>query len=156
MRFSGNRRNSSQNYGKTCKAALNQAFYKCGLITLTEPPVLQKQFALQEHIHDRTPEYDGIFCNTDSLACRVRDFLSGQGVTVPRDVQIIGYDGLQDYAAGRYPCSTIVQPISQMAETAVNLLFNRGGIPSPANVCLPVAYAAGGTARDISGGFAGI
>ena len=49
---------------------------------------------LQEHIHDGTPEYDGIFCNTDSLACRVRDFLAGQSVTVPRDVQIIGYDGL--------------------------------------------------------------
>lgn len=98
---------------------------------------------------------DSYICNTDSLACRVRDFLSGQGVTVPRDVQIIGYDGLQDYAAVRYPCSTIVQPISQMAETAVNLLFNRGGIPAPANVCLPVVYAAGGTTRDTSGGFTG-
>lgn len=103
---------------------------------------------LREHIHDGKLEFDGIFCNTDSLACRVRDFLAQQGVCVPRDVQMIGYDGLRDYATGRYPCSTIVQPISQMAETAVNLLLNMGSFPAPANVCLPVAYAAGGTTRD--------
>ena len=103
---------------------------------------------LREHIHDGKPEYDGIFCNSDSLACRVYDFLAEQGVSVPRDVQIIGYDGLKNYATGRYLCSTIVQPISQMAETAVNLLLNTGSFPAPANVCLPVAYAPGGTTRE--------
>ena len=38
---------------------------------------------------------DSYICNTDSLACRVRGFLAGQGVTLPRDVQIIGYDGFR-------------------------------------------------------------
>ena len=35
MRFSGNRRNSSQNWGEPRKAAPNQTFYKCCLITPT-------------------------------------------------------------------------------------------------------------------------
>lgn len=103
---------------------------------------------LLEHIRDGKPDFDGIFCNTDGLACRVRDFLTGHGVGVPADVQIIGYDGLADYATGRYPVSTIVQPIARMAETAVKLLLAADSIPAPANVCLPVRYAWGGTTKE--------
>ena len=103
---------------------------------------------LQEHIRDGKADFDGIFCNTDRLTCRVRDFLTENGVKVPQDVQLIGYDGITDYATGRYTCSTIVQPIAQMAETAVSLLLDSTGIASPANVILPVHYARGGTTRE--------
>lgn len=102
---------------------------------------------LREHIRDGRADFDGIFCNTDGLACRVFDFLKAQGIRIPEDVQIIGFDGLADYATGRYPCSTIVQPIAQMAETAVGLLLSGDNMPSPANVCLPVRYEWGGTTR---------
>lgn len=103
---------------------------------------------LQDHIHNGKLDYDGIFCNTDSLALRVIRFLGEQNVRVPQDVQIIGYDGLREYATGRYPCSTIVQPISQMAETAVRLLLFADDSLSPGNVCLPVHYAYGGTTKE--------
>lgn len=103
---------------------------------------------LSEHIHDRKLDFDGIFCNTDGLACRVIAFLAEHGLRVPQDVQIIGYDGLADYATGRYPCSTIVQPVSRMAEEAVRLLLDAADIPEPVNICLPVHYAFGGTTLD--------
>lgn len=103
---------------------------------------------LQEHLREGRLDFDGIFCNTDRLACRVRAFLSEQGVNIPQDVQLIGYDGITDYATGRYACSTIVQPIAQMAETAVRLLLDNGGAVSPSTVCLPVRYAQGGTTRE--------
>ena len=103
---------------------------------------------LQDHIHNGKLDYDGIFCNTDSLALRVIRFLGEQNVRVPQNVQIIGYDGLREYATGRYPCSTIVQPISQMAETAVRLLLFADDSLSPGNVCLPVHYAYGGTTKE--------
>jgi len=103
---------------------------------------------LQEHLREGRLDFDGIFCNTDRLACRVRAFLSEQGVNIPQDVQLIGYDGITDYATGRYACSTIVQPIAQMAETAVRLLLDNGGAVPPSTVCLPVRYAQGGTTRE--------
>ena len=103
---------------------------------------------LLRHIRDGVPDFDGIFCNTDRLACRMRDFLLGQGIRIPEDIQLIGYDGITDYATGRYTCSTIVQPIAQIAETAVSLLLDTTGLAVPTSICLPVRYAPGGTTRD--------
>ena len=103
---------------------------------------------LLEHIRAGRLDFDEIFCNTDRLACRVRDFLTACGVRIPEDVQLIGYDGIRNYATGRYDCSTIVQPIPQIAETAVKLLLEGRGASSPVNVCLPVEYAPGGTTRE--------
>lgn len=105
---------------------------------------------LQEHLKEGRLDFDGIFCNTDRLACRVRVFLTEQGVAIPRDVQLIGYDGITDYATGRYSCSTIVQPIAQIAETAVRLLLEEEDGFTPANICLPVRYAWGGTTSEES------
>lgn len=68
-----------------------------------------------------------------------------RGIRIPEDVQVIGYDGILDFATGRYVCSTIVQPVADMAETAVHLLLH--GDNTPANVSLPVQYARGGTTK---------
>lgn len=103
---------------------------------------------LLEHLREGHLDFDGIFCNTDRLTCRVRAFLSEHGVDIPQDVQLIGFDGITDYATGHYVCSTIVQPIAQMAETAVKLLLEDSGSAPPSTVCLPVHYAPGGTTRE--------
>ena len=93
-------------------------------------------------------EFDGIFCNSDGLAVRVCEFLRKQGIRIPEDVQIIGYDGIVDFATGRYICSTIVQPISEMAQTAVKSLLSGDSALFPANISLPVYFASGGTTRE--------
>ena len=109
----------------------------------TEAPFFQ---FLEEHIQDGKLEFDGIFCNSDGLAVRVCEFLRKQGIRIPADVQIIGYDGIIDFATRRYICSTIVQPVAEMAETAVRFLLN--GDNAPANISLPVRFASGGTTRE--------
>lgn len=109
----------------------------------TEAPFFQ---FLEEHIQDGKLEFDGIFCNSDGLAVRVCEFLRKQGIRIPEDVQIIGYDGIIDFATRRYICSTIVQPVAEMAETAVRFLLN--GDNAPANISLPVRFASGGTTRE--------
>ena len=101
---------------------------------------------LEEHIQDGKLEFDGIFCNTDGLAVRVCEFLRSREIRIPEDVQIIGYDGIVDFATGRYICSTIVQPVAEIAETAVRFLLN--GDNAPANISLPVYFAPGGTTRE--------
>ena len=109
----------------------------------TEAPFFQ---FLEEHIQGGKLEFDGIFCNSDGLAVRVCEFLRKQGIRIPEDVQIIGYDGIIDFATRRYICSTIVQPVAEMAETAVRFLLN--GDNAPANISLPVRFASGGTTRE--------
>lgn len=103
---------------------------------------------LEEHIQDGKLEFDGIFCNSDGLAVRVCEFLRSKEIRIPEDVQIIGYDGIVDFATGRYICSTIVQPVSEMAQTAVKSLLSGDSALSPANISLPVHYAPGGTTRE--------
>lgn len=109
----------------------------------TEAPFYQ---FLEEHIREGKLEFDGIFCNSDGLAVRVCEFLRSRGIRVPEDVQIIGYDGIINFATRRYFCSTIVQPVTEMAETAVRFLLNEDN--APANISLPVYFAPGGTTRE--------
>ena len=102
---------------------------------------------LEEYIRNGKLDFDGIFCKADWLAVRVRSFLESKGIRVPENVQIIGYDGVPDYNTGALPCSTIVQPISLMAETAVDLILNAKENPAPVSISLPVKFAYGGTTK---------
>ncbi len=111
----------------------------------TEEPFYQ---FLEAHIQEGKLAFDGIFCNSDGLAVRVCEFLKDRGIHAPEDVQIIGYDGIVDYATGRYTCSTIVQPVNEMAEAAVSLLLNQQGALVPRNISLSVFFAPGGTTRE--------
>ncbi len=103
---------------------------------------------LSDHIHDGVFDFDGIFCNSDLLACKVIAFLRERGVRIPEQVQVIGYDGIKDNYSESYVCSTIEQPIAQMAETAVSVLLDDPGKSEGMNICLPVRYVSGGTTRE--------
>lgn len=103
---------------------------------------------LDEHILSGTIEYDGIFCNSDALACRVLNYLREHGIDVPGQVQIIGYGGIIDYFTNEVVCSTIQQPISQIADAAINLLFDFSGNTSGLNICLPVTFVSAGTTKE--------
>ena len=103
---------------------------------------------LAEHIHGGVFDYDGIFCNTDRLCYEIQKRLEGLGIHVPADVQMIGYDGIRKFDSDELFCSTIIQPVDQMAQTAVDLLLDDDRSSLPALICLPVRYQPGGTTRD--------
>ena len=103
---------------------------------------------LADHFREGRLDYDGIFCITDKLACEVREIVEGMGLSVPGDVQIIGFDGIRQFGLGRYMCSTIVQPVAEIADMCVEYLTQDPGRIRPQLACLPVAYAPGGTTRD--------
>ena len=100
---------------------------------------------LSEHIHGGSLSFDGIFCVTDRLAYSVIQTLRRLNQRVPEDVQIIGYDGVRLFGNIDYVCSTIVQPLPEMAEMCVELLLRENMKAKPPLVCLPVTYAYGGT-----------
>lgn len=102
---------------------------------------------LQEHIHGGMLDFDGIFCVTDSLAYQISNSLRRMGIRIPEDVQIIGYDGVRCFGDMELYCSTIVQPVDEIAETCVSMLLEQNLGKTPSLVCLPVSYAYGGTTK---------
>ncbi len=102
----------------------------------------------RSHIRDGRLEIDGIFCSTDLVAWKMQHILEEMGFRVPEDVQIIGFDGIRRFGDEALYCSTIVQPVQKIAETAVDLLLTKDRTNIPALVCLPVSYAPGGTTRE--------
>jgi len=103
---------------------------------------------LSEHIHNGKLEFDGIFCVTDLIAYEVINILKKLQIRVPEDVQVIGYDGVRMFGNREYVCSTIVQPVREIAEMCVELLLQENMTAKPPLVCLPVSYAYGGTTRE--------
>ena len=103
---------------------------------------------LEEHICGEKQEYDGIFCSSDLLANQIKRFINERGVSVPDQVQIIGYDGIPDRFTNGLTCSSIEQPLAKIADAAVDLILNFNGTSEGANICLPVKYVPGGTTKD--------
>ena len=91
--------------------------------------------------------FEGIFCVTDGLAYIVIKMLRNLGLRVPEDVQVIGFDGIR-YFNQDYICSTIVQPVPEIARMCVDLLLQENMLVRPPLICLPVTYGAGGTTRE--------
>lgn len=102
----------------------------------------------RKHMVNKKLDIDGIFCSTDLLAWEIQRMLAELGVRVPKDVQIIGFDGIRHFGGGALYCSTIVQPVEKLAETAVDMLLTKDRSNIPVMVFLPVTYAPGGTTRE--------
>ena len=64
------------------------------------------------------------------------------------DVQIVGYDGAQCFGNQEYYCSTIIQPVEEMARLCVDLVLQSAPQSVPCLLQLPVTYASGGSTRD--------
>ena len=103
---------------------------------------------LQEHLHNGKLDFDGIFCVTDTLAHQILGSLKAMGLRVPEDVQVIGYDGIRHFGDLEYTCSTIVQPVEEMAQACVSMVLAEDENKAPSLVCLPVTYGYGGTTRE--------
>lgn len=103
---------------------------------------------LSEHMTQGKLSFDGIFCVTDKVACYIVKVLQGMGLRIPEDVQIIGFDGIRQFGDSEHICSTIVQPVLEIAQECVNLLLQESASARPPLICLPVSYAYGGTTLD--------
>jgi LacI family transcriptional regulator len=79
--------------------------------------------ALRTLLAHGTP--DAIFCANDILAFGVIDGLRDQGLRVPDDVWVIGYDDIQLASWGAYSLTTIRQDIPRSAAIAARLLIGR-------------------------------
>ena len=91
---------------------------------------------------------DGIFCVTDKVAYYVMKALRRMNLRIPEDVQVIGFDGIRQMGDFDYICSTIVQPVEEMARISIGLLFQEPSSARLHTYCLPVTYVCGGSTRE--------
>lgn len=134
--------------GDGFQAACQQAGVSCDVLRLRDADGYAPfQSFLLDHLREGRLDYDGIFCNTDRLAYHVCHMLAELGVRVPEDVQIIGFDGIRRFGSETLYCSTIAQPVEQIAETAVDILLQEDRAHLPSLICLPVTYISDGTTK---------
>ncbi len=79
-----------------------------------------------------------IFATTDMLAIGVMHAAHGLGLDLPRDVSILGYDGVLESSVTFPTLSTIAQPIEEMGRIAATTLIEhmRGTVRTPRQVVL--------------------
>jgi len=68
---------------------------------------------------------DGLFCFNDDMAIAAFRVLRDLGLNVPKDVAIVGCDGIEDTEYTDPRITTIVQPIEELSVVAWRLLENR-------------------------------
>ncbi|ELC8442317.1 LacI family DNA-binding transcriptional regulator [Clostridium perfringens] len=93
-------------------------------------------------------KFDGIFAITDSHANDIIEKLEEINISVPNDVQIIGYDGAKVNEKASIKISTIRQPLDLIAEKAVynlNKVINKEAISK--ETLLPVKFIKGYTTK---------
>jgi DNA-binding LacI/PurR family transcriptional regulator len=64
----------------------------------------------------------GVICSSDLMAIGVLQEAVAQGLRVPDDLSVVGFDGIEAAAWTSPPLTTVEQPIEEIAETAVNAL----------------------------------
>lgn len=67
----------------------------------------------------------GFFCLNDFIAAATVQALVRQGLAVPRDAAVIGFDGLAFGALTAPSLATVAQPVARLAEAAAQLLTDR-------------------------------
>lgn len=80
--------------------------------------------------------FDGVFCETDEIACGVRAALQDLGYRVPDDVRLVGYDDLPVFAEG---LTTVRQDISAIAHAATGLLTKAQQGARPESITMAVS-----------------
>jgi LacI family transcriptional regulator len=87
---------------------------------------------------------DGLICYEDKLALALMDALRGFEIEVPRDLALIGFDGIPFAALARPRLTTIVTPMAEMGRLAVEMLLDSidAGEVGP-SVVLPVEFTIG-------------
>lgn len=94
--------------------------------------------AMLEHIGS-TRGFDAVFAATDIIAISAMRALAASGLTVPGDVAIVGFDGIEMGEHVHPSLSTMRQNLAQGAELLVDLLLKRIAGESVQSVAMPAA-----------------
>ena len=82
--------------------------------------------ALEEIFSSRHPP-TAILAQSDRIALIALDWLKARGIAVPRDVSLVGFDGVPEGEHSDPPLTTIAQPIAEIGRRAVEAILDHSG-----------------------------
>jgi LacI family transcriptional regulator len=113
-----------------CNRALQEAGLEPAILLGPNVPdkVSEEEFghdAVRDHLKRGGARFDALFAVHDGLAYGAVEALKEGGLEVPRDVAVVGFDDQDPSAYYSPPLTTIRQPMRQIGEEAMRLLFRR-------------------------------
>lgn len=103
------------------EAAFRKGLAECGL-EIAEENVLDGNFisehateALTKRIKNGKRDFDAIFCVNDNMALACMSCLEANGIRVPRDVSVLGFDNVDITDEQHFNITTVDQQIGQQA-----------------------------------------
>ena len=103
------------------------------------------------------PDLTAVACTSDVLALGALRHATQQGITVPDELTITGFDGVPE--AERAGLTTVRQPVLEKGKAAGELLLDRGDRSRPRWITLPTELRVGHTScapRDAQRWFSGL
>lgn len=81
-------------------------------------------YQITKELLESKEEFTAVFAISDTLAIGACRAIIEEGKKIPEDYSVIGYDGIEMGGYYNPSITTIVQPIKEMAEVTINLLFD--------------------------------
>jgi DNA-binding LacI/PurR family transcriptional regulator len=98
---------------------------------------------------ERDPTLTGVICSSDVIAIGALQEANARGITVPEQLSIVGFDGIDATTWTRPTLTTVAQPIPEIAATAVAMvrqLIDEPDRPLPSSYFRPTLRRGGSTA----------
>lgn len=86
-----------------------------------------------------------VFATTDEHALSLLRAASQEGIAVPDELAVVGFDGIREALLGGVRVTTVALPLEEMARTAFDLLDDILAEASPRHVVLPAGLLTGET-----------
>lgn len=117
------------------KAGLTNADlpFENALVAAAESWEPEDGYASMNHLLERTPSLDAVFCCSDDLATGAMAALRDRGLAIPTDVQVVGFDNRSLAVHQHPPLTTIALPLLEMGNLAGELALNPSVSNLPAN-----------------------
>jgi DNA-binding LacI/PurR family transcriptional regulator len=68
---------------------------------------------------DEDPTMDAVFSGNDQMALGAIHVMHARGISIPDQIAIVGFDGLEEAAWFTPPLTTIRQPLGELGQMAV-------------------------------------
>ncbi len=123
----GGARHADDGFGRRYQGAM--AAMKAAGVPFAEDRYIETRFSLRgaydaaRAFFSEKPDTTAVFAMSDTVAIGVARALADLGLSVPGDVSIVGYDGIE---MGKYfipRLTTVSQPISKLAHESVTMLM---------------------------------
>lgn len=111
----------------------------CGWIYAVQPTSDGAYCSVCELLDHGTVFPDAFVINNDSIALGVMKALKERGLQIPRDISVVGFDGISYAAYSDPPLTTVEVPCAEMGIWAVRILCDRIQYPFSAAVKVMVS-----------------